>query len=61
MLQGAMKVFETALEKFPDCAEGYALYGQALCDQQMFDKADDNYTSALRVEPDNGNIYVHRG
>ena len=27
-LQAAMKSFEETLQKFPDCAEGYALYGQ---------------------------------
>ena len=30
MLQGAMKSFEEALKKFPDCSEGYALHGQVL-------------------------------
>ena len=34
---------------------------QALCDQQIFDKADENFQKALELEPDNGNIYVHRG
>ncbi|KAI0231228.1 Mitochondrial import receptor subunit TOM70 [Lamellibrachia satsuma] len=60
-LQSAMKSFEDTLEKFVDCAEGYALYGQALCDQQMFAKADENFKRAMTLEADNGNIYVHRG
>ena len=34
---------------------------QALCDQQMFEKADANFKKSLEVEPENGNIYVHRG
>lgn len=61
MLQQAMASFETSLKKFPDCAEGYALYGQALTDQQRFEEADKNFSSALKLEPDNGNFYVHKG
>ena len=34
---------------------------QALCDQQNFEKADENFQKAMKLEPDNGNIYVHRG
>jgi len=34
---------------------------QALIDLKMFEKADDNFKRAIELEPDNGNIYVHRG
>ena len=27
----------------------------------MFEKADDNFKRAIELEPDSGNIYVHRG
>ena len=30
-LSASMKNFEQAIAKFPDCAEGYALYGQVRC------------------------------
>ncbi|KAK2158456.1 hypothetical protein LSH36_170g04057 [Paralvinella palmiformis] len=60
-LQNAISAFQKTIEKFPDCAEGYALYGQALCDQQMFDKAENNFMKSIELEPDNGNTYVHRG
>eukprot|EP00058_Branchiostoma_floridae_P027975 XP_002613466.1 hypothetical protein BRAFLDRAFT_119859 [Branchiostoma floridae] len=60
-VQDAMKQFEESISKFPDCAEGYVLYAQALGDQQMFDKADDNYKKAISLEPQNATTYVHRG
>jgi len=34
---------------------------QALIDLKMFEKADDNFKRAIELEPDSGNIYVHRG
>lgn len=34
---------------------------QALTDQQMYEKADGTFKKAVSIEPDNGNIYVHRG
>ncbi len=34
---------------------------QALCDQQNFEKADENFKKATEFEPDNANNYVHRG
>lgn len=60
-LQSSMQEFEETLKKFPTCAEGYALYGQALCDQQQFQLADENFKKAIENEPTNANIYVHRG
>ncbi|XP_064651491.1 mitochondrial import receptor subunit TOM70-like [Lineus longissimus] len=60
-LQSAIKSFEETVHKFPKCAEGFALYGQSLCDQQLFEKSDEFFLKALEIEPDNANIYVHRG
>lgn len=39
----------------------YVLLLQALIDIQMYEKADDNFKRAIELEPDSGNIYVHRG
>ncbi|KAG7276294.1 hypothetical protein CRUP_015617 [Coryphaenoides rupestris] len=40
-VQTAMDGFEDVIRRFPKCAEGYALYAQALTDQQQFGKADE--------------------
>jgi import receptor subunit TOM70 len=61
IVESAMKTFEKTVERFPNCTEGYALYGQSLTDMKEFEKADENFKRALELEPDNGNIYVHRG
>jgi len=60
-LEASLKQFEILLDRFPECAEGWALYGQALLDQQQFAKADEMFRHALKVEPDNANVYVHLG
>ncbi|XP_074652301.1 mitochondrial import receptor subunit TOM70-like [Tubulanus polymorphus] len=61
LFQTALKSFEEALEEFRDCTEGYALYGQALCDQQMYELSEKNFQKAIELDPENANIYVHRG
>ncbi|XP_022444352.1 mitochondrial import receptor subunit TOM70 isoform X2 [Delphinapterus leucas] len=60
-IQAAMKGFEEVIKKFPRCAEGYALYAQALTDQQQFGKADEMYDKCINLEPDNATTYVHKG
>uniref|UniRef100_A0A5F9D0W7 Translocase of outer mitochondrial membrane 70 n=1 Tax=Oryctolagus cuniculus TaxID=9986 RepID=A0A5F9D0W7_RABIT len=60
-IQAAMKGFEEVIKKFSRCAEGYALYAQALTDQQQFGKADEMYDKCIELEPDNATTYVHKG
>uniref|UniRef100_H3A9T0 Translocase of outer mitochondrial membrane 70 n=1 Tax=Latimeria chalumnae TaxID=7897 RepID=H3A9T0_LATCH len=60
-VQMAMKGFEDVIQIFPKCAEGYALYAQALTDQQLFGKADEMYDKCIELEPDNATTYVHKG
>ncbi|KAM4682418.1 mitochondrial import receptor subunit TOM70 isoform 3-T3 [Amazona ochrocephala] len=60
-VQVAMKGFEDVIKNFPKCAEGYALYAQALTDQQQFGKADEMYDKCIDLEPDNATTYVHKG
>uniref|UniRef100_A0A8B9K246 Translocase of outer mitochondrial membrane 70 homolog A (S. cerevisiae) n=1 Tax=Astyanax mexicanus TaxID=7994 RepID=A0A8B9K246_ASTMX len=60
-VQTAMDGFEDVIRRFPRCAEGYALYAQALTDQQQFGKADEMYDKCIELEPDNATTYVHKG
>ncbi|XP_038657664.1 mitochondrial import receptor subunit TOM70 [Scyliorhinus canicula] len=60
-IQVAVKGFEDVIVTFPNCAEGYALYAQALTDQQHFSKADEMYDKCIELEPDNATTYVHKG
>uniref|UniRef100_A0A8C4Z1H8 Translocase of outer mitochondrial membrane 70 homolog A (S. cerevisiae) n=1 Tax=Gadus morhua TaxID=8049 RepID=A0A8C4Z1H8_GADMO len=60
-MQTAMDCFEDVIRRFPKCAEGYALYAQALTDQQQFGKADEMYDKCIELEPDNATTYVHKG
>ncbi|KAM9478874.1 mitochondrial import receptor subunit TOM70-like isoform 1-T1 [Salvelinus alpinus] len=60
-VQTAMDGFEDVIRRFPKCAEGYALYAQALTDQQQFSKADQMYNKCIDLEPDNATTYVHKG
>jgi len=60
-IKNVINSFEQAVEKFPDCVETYALFAQVLCDQQNFEKADSYYEQAIKVDPSNANLLVHRG
>ncbi|XP_069060849.1 mitochondrial import receptor subunit TOM70 isoform X2 [Pleurodeles waltl] len=60
-VQAAMNGFEDVILRFPRCAEGYALFAQALTDQQQFGKADEMYDKCIDLEPDNATTYVHKG
>ncbi|XP_017875596.1 mitochondrial import receptor subunit TOM70 [Ceratina calcarata] len=57
----ALKGFETAFEKFPDCPECYTLYAQILTEMQKYQKADSYFAKALEKDPNNATVYVHRG
>lgn len=61
LLEEAMNAFKKIIEKFPRCVECYTLYAQALVDQQNFEKAEKYYDLALKEDPNNANIYVHKG
>lgn len=53
--------FTEAVKDYPDCIEVYSLFAQILSDQQQFQLADDYFGKALKLEPNNAGLYVHRG
>uniref|UniRef100_A0A182X0E6 Mitochondrial import receptor subunit TOM70 n=1 Tax=Anopheles quadriannulatus TaxID=34691 RepID=A0A182X0E6_ANOQN len=55
------KRFNEILEQYADCVECYSILAQVLTEEQKFDEADSCFARALKVEPDNAQIYVHRG
>ncbi|XP_052816681.1 mitochondrial import receptor subunit TOM70-like [Mya arenaria] len=59
-LERAIKSYEQTLKTFPDNADGHALYAQALCDLGRFDDADNEFETAIKLEPDNANTLVQR-
>lgn len=61
LIKNVINLFKQAKEKFPKCVETYALFAQVLSDQSKFEQADELYQEALKVDPNNANLYVHRG
>ncbi|KZC14004.1 PREDICTED: mitochondrial import receptor subunit TOM70 [Dufourea novaeangliae] len=57
----AMKGFEMAFEKYPDCPDCYILYAQVLSETQEYQKADSYFAKAIEKHPYNASFYVHRG
>ncbi|XP_071863118.1 translocase of outer membrane 70 [Bombus fervidus] len=61
IIEEAMKNFEAAFDKFPNCSECYTLYAQMLTELQEYQKADTYFAKAIEKDPINAAIYVHRG
>lgn len=55
------KRFDELLEQYSDCVECYSILAQVLTEQQNFAEADSCFVRALKVDPNNAQIYVHRG
>lgn len=53
--------FSEAVKNYPECIEVYSLFAQILSDQQQFQLADDYFLKAMKLEPNNAGLYVHRG
>ncbi|CRK86326.1 CLUMA_CG000014, isoform A [Clunio marinus] len=53
--------FSEAIKQFPSCIEVYSLFAQILSDQQQFELSDDYFEKAMKIEPGNAGLYVHRG
>lgn len=59
-LRKVMESFRNTIERFPDCVECYSLMAQVLTDQQEFKEADKFFDKAMKIEPDNAQILVHK-
>lgn len=53
--------FSDATNTYADCVEVYSLFAQILSDQQQFQLADGYFEKAMKLEPENAGLYVHRG
>ncbi|XP_017049057.2 mitochondrial import receptor subunit TOM70 [Drosophila ficusphila] len=59
-LEGVMRAFEEAIERFPKCVECYSLMAQVLADQQQFFQAQKYYEKAMELAPKNPALIVHQ-
>ncbi|XP_049282615.1 mitochondrial import receptor subunit TOM70 [Anopheles funestus] len=55
------KRFNELLEEYANCVECYSILAQVLTEQQNFAEADSCFARALKVDPNQAQIYVHRG
>lgn len=60
-LISVMTDFNKAIDKYPNCVECYSLMAQILTDQQQFEQADIFFEKALKIDPENATLFVHRG
>ncbi|KAK9873063.1 hypothetical protein WA026_020796 [Henosepilachna vigintioctopunctata] len=56
-----MSNFRKATEKFPDCSESFVLFAQVLTERENFEEANNMYEKALKLNPNNASIFVHKG
>lgn len=61
LLMQSMQDFRKAIEKFPNCPETYILFAQVKTEKQEFQEAEELYQKALKIDPNNASIFVHRG
>ncbi|KAH8412823.1 hypothetical protein KR009_005985 [Drosophila setifemur] len=59
-LEGVMRAFEQATERFPECVECYSLMAQVLADQQKFPQSQQYYEKAMKLAPKNPALIVHQ-
>lgn len=53
--------FDLEFESFQDSFEYNAEYAQRLCAVGAYDDADEYFAKAIKIDPTNATIYVHRG
>ena len=59
-INGIMEKMKTAVGKYSDCVEAYALYAKVLQETGRIDEADEMYKKGMDLNPDNSNLIVHR-
>jgi len=59
-VNGIMEKFQSAVKKYSDCVEAYALYAKILQETGKIDEADEMYRKGMELNPDNSNLIVHR-
>ncbi|XP_076803678.1 mitochondrial import receptor subunit TOM70-like isoform X2 [Clavelina lepadiformis] len=60
-IEEAMNKFQTIIDDYPSCSETYGLFAQAQTDGANYEKADKLFQDAIKIEPENATLYVHRG
>lgn len=60
-IYNAIQATHRAVEKFPNNVECYNILAQILSEQQQFDKADEIFEKAIKLQPTQATLYVHRG
>uniref|UniRef100_A0A1B0DDC5 Mitochondrial import receptor subunit TOM70 n=1 Tax=Phlebotomus papatasi TaxID=29031 RepID=A0A1B0DDC5_PHLPP len=56
-----LEKFRDAMERFPKCVECYSIMAQILTEQQQYKEADQLFEKAIKLDPGNATLYVHRG
>ncbi|CAG9767028.1 unnamed protein product [Ceutorhynchus assimilis] len=60
-LMKSIEDFRSAITKFPSCSETYIMFAQVQTERQEFQHAEELYQKAMKVDPTNASVYVHRG
>lgn len=57
----AIQATHRAAEEFPNNIECYNILAQILSEQQQFDKAEELFEKAIKLQPTQASLYVHQG
>lgn len=60
-IYNAIQATHRAAEKFPNNIECFNILAQILSEQQQFDKADELFEKAIKLQPTQASLYVHQG
>ncbi|XP_054717790.1 mitochondrial import receptor subunit TOM70-like isoform X2 [Uloborus diversus] len=59
--KAALSGFEQIEKKFPNCSESIFLYAQVLSECEQYEKSEAYFKKAGELDPNDPNVYVHRG